>query len=156
MFLLLFFFFRLSAQLFFTFLSFLLPLRNSQTSGSTSSLHTFYSTDEAEAVSLVLMCSAVKCILQSSLPALSWVLLPVFWPSRSWLTSHVSLSDNARFHIVNAGQRNKNKRTNHTVDYLDHTLNSWCLIFGCFIWWLFWVRNCIAHMASSFSTLEVT
>lgn len=34
-----------------------------------------------------LMCSALKCVLQSSLPAPSWVVFPVLRPSRSWLTS---------------------------------------------------------------------
>lgn len=38
-------------------------------------------------LSQVLMCSAVQCVLLSSLPALSWVVFPVLWPSRSWLTS---------------------------------------------------------------------
>lgn len=63
-------------------------------------------------LSQVLMCSAVKCLLQSSLPALSSVVFPVFWPSRSWLTSCVSPNwharthahTQARFHLLTVGE----------------------------------------------------
>lgn len=42
-----------------------------------------FSKSRGERLSSVLTCSAVKCVLQSSLPATSWVVFPVLWPSRS-------------------------------------------------------------------------
>lgn len=74
-----------------SFLTFPFSLRSSLTSCLSSVFIVFlHKVVTKLRLSQVLMCSAVKCVLQSSLPALSWLVFPVLWPSRSWLTSCVS------------------------------------------------------------------